>query len=92
MNNMDHMHISSDNNLGQMYPTELELKDTTNSNTSAFNLDFLQIPSATNVTNTNVPFQRSNMPSSPAYVALFHSYTVYQGLLLLWIFYYPTFQ
>ena len=69
------------NYLGQMYPAELEIKDTTESNTSASYLDLLlSIESdgqlRTSLYNkrddfnfhiTNFPFLSSNIPSSPAY-------------------------
>ena len=67
--------------LGQMYPPELEIKDTTESNTSAFYLDLLlsigrdvQLHTSLydkrddfNFHITNIPFLCSNIPSSPAY-------------------------
>ena len=69
-----------DNNLGQMYPAELEIKDTTESNTSASYLDLLlsiesdgQLRTSLydkrdfNFHITNFPFLSSNIPSSPAY-------------------------
>ena len=70
-------------NFGQMYPPELEIKDTTESNTSASYLDFLlsirrdgQLRTSLydkrddfNFHRTNFPFLRSNIPSSPAYGA-----------------------
>ena len=70
-----------ENYLGQMYPAELEIKDTTESNTSAsyFNL-LLSIKSDSQLRNslyekrddfnfhiTNMPFLSSNIPSLPAY-------------------------
>ena len=65
-----------------MYPVELEIKDTTESNTSAHYLDLLPLIGRDgqlhtsiydNVTIsishiTNVPFSSSNIPTSPAYV------------------------
>ena len=69
------------NYLGQMYLTELEIKDTTESNTSAPYLDLLlsigrdgqlrtslyNKPDDFNFHITNFPFLSSNIPSSPAY-------------------------
>ena len=69
------------NYLGHMYPAELEIKDTTESNTSAFYLDLLlsiesddQLRTSLydkhddfNFHITNFPFLSSNIPSSPAY-------------------------
>ena len=66
--------------LGQMYPAELEIKDTTESTTSASNLDLLlsigrdgQLHTSIydkrddfNFHITNFPFLSSNIPSSPA--------------------------
>ena len=70
-----------ENYLGQMYPAELEIKDTTESNTSASYLDLLlSIESDGQLRTslydkrddfkfhiTNFPFLSSNIPSSPAY-------------------------
>ena len=70
-----------ENYLGQMYPAELEIKDTTESTTSASYLDLLlsigrdgqlhtSIYDKRNDFNfhiTNFPFLSSNIPSSPAY-------------------------
>ena len=70
-----------ENYLGQMYPPELEIKDTTESNTSASYLDLLlsigrdgQLRTSLydkrddfNFHMTNFPFLRSNIPSSPTY-------------------------
>ena len=70
-----------ENYLGQMYPAELEIKDTTESNTSASYLDLLlSIESDGHLRTslydkrddfkfhiTNFPFLSSNIPSSPAY-------------------------
>ena len=67
--------------LGQMYPVELEIKDTTESNTSASYLDLLlsigrdgQLHTSIhdkrddfNFHITNFPFLSSNIPTSPAY-------------------------
>ena len=70
-----------ENYLGQIYPAELEIKDTTESNTSASYLDLLlsiesdgQLRTSLyhkrddfNFHITNFPFLSSNIPSSPAY-------------------------
>ena len=70
-----------------MYPPELEIKDTTESNTSASYLDFLlaidrdgQLHTSLydkrddfNFHITNFPFLSSNIPSSPAYYGVFIS-------------------
>ena len=70
-----------ENYLGQMYPAELEIKDTTESTTSASYLDLLlsigrdgQLHISIydkrddfNFQITNFPFLSSNIPSSPAY-------------------------
>ena len=70
-----------ENYLGQMYPAELEIKDTTESTTSASYLDLLlsigrdgqlhtfiyEKRDDFNFHITNFPFLRSNIPSSPAY-------------------------
>ena len=70
-----------ENYLGQMYPPELEIKDTTESNTSASYLDLLlsigrggQLHTSLydkrddfNFHITNFPFLSINIPSSPAY-------------------------
>ena len=70
-----------ENYLGQMYPPELEIKDTTESNTSASYLDLLlsigrdgQLHTSLydkrddfNFHITNFPFLSSNIPSSPVY-------------------------
>ena len=70
-----------ENYLGQMYPAEFEIKDTTESNTSASCLDLLlsiesdgQLQTSLydkrddfNFHITNFPFLSSNIPSSPAY-------------------------
>ena len=73
-----------ENYLGQMYPAELEIKDTTESNTSASYLDLLlsiqsdgQLRTSLydkrdyfNFHITDFPFLSSNIPSSPAYGVL----------------------
>ena len=70
-----------ENYLGQMYPVELEIKDTTESNTSASYLDLLlsigrdgQLHTSIydkrddfNLHITNFPFLSSNIPTSPGY-------------------------
>ena len=76
-----------ENYLGQMYPAELEIKDTKESNTSASYLGLLlsiesdgQLRTSLydkrddfNFHITNFPFLSSNIPSSPAYGVLSHS-------------------
>ena len=73
--------IEFENYLGQMYPAELEIKDTTESTTSASYLDSLlsigsygQLHTSIydkrddfNFHITDFPFLSSNIPSSPAY-------------------------
>ena len=70
-----------ENYLGHMYPIELEIKDTTESNTSASYLDLLlsvgrdgQLHTSIydkrddfNFHITNLPFLSSNIPTSPTY-------------------------
>ena len=82
-----------ENYLGQMYPPELEIKDTTESNTSASYYDLLlsigrecQLRTSLydkrddfNFHIIKFPFLSSNIPDSPAY-------PIRQGLLLLWMF------
>ena len=74
-------YFSRKNYLGQMYPTELGIKDTTESNTSVSYLDLLLSIGRDgwlltslydkrddfNLHITNFPFPSSNIPSSPAY-------------------------
>ena len=76
-----------DNDLGQMYPAELEIKDMTKSNTSASYLDLIlwiesdgQLRTSLydkrddfNFHMTNFPFLSSNIPFLPAYGVLSHS-------------------
>ena len=72
-----------ENYLGQMYPAEVEIEDTTESNTSASFLDLCvlsigrdgQLCASLNDKRdnfnfhiTNIPFLSSNIRSSPAYV------------------------
>ena len=80
-----------ENYLGQMYPPELEIKDTTESNTSASYLDLLlsigrdgQLRTSLydkrddfNFHMTNFPFLSSNIPSSPAYGVFISQLTRY---------------
>ena len=80
-----------ENYLGQMYPPELEIKDTTESNTSASYLDLLmsigmdgQLCTSLyykrddfNFHITNFPFLSSNIPSSPAYGVFISQLTRY---------------
>ena len=84
-----------------MYPAELEIKDMTESNTSAFYCDLLlsietdgQLRASLydkrddfNFHITNFPFLSSNIQYSPAKVFYLTARTVCQGLLLLWMFY-----
>ena len=84
-------------NLGQMYPDELEIKDTTESSTSASYLDLLlsiesdgQLRTSLydkrddfNFHITNFPFLSSNIPSSPAYGVLSLSSSGMPGLAAL---------
>ena len=70
-----------ENYLGQMYPAELDIKDTTESNISSSYLDFLLSIESDgqlrislydkrddfNFHITNFPFLSSNIPSSPTY-------------------------
>ena len=83
--------------MGQMYNAELEIKDTTESKTSASHLDLLlsigrdgQLHTTLydkrdffNFHITNFPFLSSNNPSSPAYDVLSHSSYGMPGLALL---------
>ena len=76
-----------ENYLGQMYPVELEIKDTTESDTSASYLDLLlsigrdgQLHTSIydkrddfNFHITNFPFLSSNIPTSPPLASLFRS-------------------
>ena len=84
---------------GQMYPAELEIKDTTESITTDSYLDLLlsigndsQLHSSIydkreDFHITNFPFLSSNIPSSPAY-GVFISLSLYDtpGLLLVWMY------
>ena len=58
-----------ENYLGQMYPAELQVKDTTESTTSASYIDLLLSIGKDGQLHTSIydPFQSSNIPSSPAY-------------------------
>ena len=83
-----------ENYLGQMYPPALEIKDTTESKTSASYLDLLLSigrdgqPRTSlydkrddyNFHITNFPFLGSNIPSSPAYGVLPHNSSDTPGL------------
>ena len=80
-----------------MYPAELEIKDTTESNTSASYLDLLLMIKSDgqlrtslydkrddfNFHITNCPFLISNITSSPAYGVLSHSSYGMSGLVPL---------
>ena len=86
--------ISVQLHICQMYPPELEIKDTTESNTSASYLDLLlsigrdgQLRTSLydkrddfNFHITNFPFLSSNIPSSPAYGVLSHNSSDTPGL------------
>ena len=94
---------NSKNDRGQMYPAELEIKDTTESTISASYLDLLlsigrdgQLHTSIydkrddfNLHITNFPFLSSNIPSSLAYGVFISqlTYTIRPGLLLVWVFY-----
>ena len=83
-----------ENYLGQMYTPELEIKDTTESNTSASYLDLLlsigrdgQLRTSLydkrddfNFHITNFPFLSSNIPSSPAYGVFISQLIRYAGV------------
>ena len=90
-----------ENYLGQMYPVELEIKDTTESNTSASYLDLLftirrdgQLHTSIydkrddfNFYITNFPFMSSNIPTSPAYGVLISQLIRYpRTFSLYWCF------
>ena len=89
-------------NIKILDPVELEIKDTTESNTSASYLDLIlsigrdgQLHTSIydkrddfNFHITNFPFLRRNIPTSPRLWRLhFAAYTTCPGLLLVWIFY-----
>ena len=91
-----------ENYQSQMYPAEIEIKDTTESNTSASFLDLLlsiesdgQLRTSLydkrddfNFHITNFPFLSSNIPSSPAYGVFISQLIRYaRAFLLLWMFY-----
>ena len=95
------------NYLSQMYPTKLEIEDTTKSNTSAsyFSLHYLigktvnfELPLTTSVTisiSISHQFLRSIIPFRPPMVFSFTSPPIRQDLLLSWMLYsmgYATFQ
>ena len=75
------INLEFENYLGQMYPVELEIKDTTENNTSASYLDLLLSIGRDGQLHTsiydkcddfifhitNFPFLSSNIPTSPAY-------------------------
>ena len=83
-----------ENYLGQIYPADLEIKDTTESTTSASYLDLLlsigrdgQLHTSIydkrydfNFHITNIPFLSSNIPSSPAYGVFISQFIRYAGL------------
>ena len=79
-----------ENYLGPMYPVELEIKDTTESNTSASNLDLLLSIGRDGKLHTPIydkgddfikdfPFLSSNIPSSPAYGVFISQLVQYAG-------------
>ena len=86
---------------GQMYPAELEIKNTTESNNSASYLDLLlsiesdgQLRTSLydkrddfNFHITNFPFLSSNIPSSPAYSVFISQLIRYARLVPLIMFY-----
>ena len=83
-----------ENYLGQMYPAELEIKDTTESNTSASYLDLLLSIDSDGQLRTSLydkrddfnfniasfPLLSSNIPSTPAYGVLYHSWYGMPGI------------
>ena len=86
-----------ENYLGQMYPPELEIKDTTESNTYAYYLDSLlsigrevnfALPLTTNVTISISILQtfRSWVATSRLWRFYLTTYPMRQGLHLLWMF------
>ena len=92
-----------ENYLGQMYPPELEIKDTTESNTSTSYLDLLLSIGRVGTVNIALPFTTS-VTISISILQTFHSWVttshprqpmvfyltthpIRQGLLLLWMFY-----
>ena len=90
-----------ENYLSQMYPPELEIKDTMESNTSASYFDLLLSLDGDghhytslydkrddfNFHITNFPFPSSNIPSSRLWRFYITTHPIRQGLLLLWMFY-----
>ena len=92
-----------ENYLGQMYPVELEIKDTTEreSITSASYLDLLlsigrdgQLPPSIydkhddfNFHITNFPFLSSNIPTSPSYGVFISQLYDMPGLIFVWMFF-----
>ena len=87
-----------ENYLDQIYPVELEIKDTTESNTSASYLDLLlsigrdgQLHTSIydkrddfNFHITNFPFLSSNIPTSPVYGVFISHLTVYARACLFY--------
>ena len=85
-----------------MFPTELEIKDTTESITSASYLDLLlsigrdgQLHTSIydkrddfNFHITHFPFLSSNILSSPADGVFISAYTIRPDLILVWMFYF----
>ena len=90
-----------ENYLDQMYPVELEIKDTTESNTSASYLDLLMSIGRDGQLHTSIydkrdyfDFHITNFRSwvaifkpRPPMASLFRSLTICPGLLLVWTFY-----
>ena len=90
-----------ENYLGQMYPADLEIKDTTENNTSPSFLDLLLSIGRDGQPHTslhaNVTISTSISQTFRSWVAIFHLFqhmafyrtvhTLCQGLLLLWMFY-----
>ena len=91
-----------ENYLGQMYPAELEIKDTTESNTSASYLYLLLSIESDSQLRTSIYDKRDDFnfrisQTFRSWVAIFHlrqsmvfyltAHMVCQGLLLLWMFY-----
>ena len=92
-----------ENYLGQLYPVELEIKDTTESNTSASYLDLLLSIGRDGQLHTSIYDKRDKLRQIStsqifrSWVAIsnlarpwrlyFAAYTVWPGLLLVWMFY-----
>ena len=97
----DILSINNPDYANHMYPPELEIKYTTESNTSAsYFILLLSIGRDGQLCNSlydkrddlnfhinNFPFLRSNIPYSPAYGVFISQLNIRQGLLLLCMFY-----